>query len=967
MYLRIIIIFLSIFATILPANALATFTDGDFRFRTINENECEVIGSSTPPNPLVIPATATYNGMFFTVTRIGTSAFKDNIGSYKIADKYQYNGELVIPNTIVSIGDSAFMGCKGLTGNLKLPDGLKIIGNYAFAACGSCIYDRGLKPIDDNLLFPWYSIDLTSSQFGFKGSLLIPESVVTIGDGAFCGTDFTGDLIIPDSVKEIGGIAFAITKFNGSLKLSNSITKINSQIISGLSIKGDLRIPDSVTTIESNGLNLNFTGELILSNSLTYIGKYAFSWNSPKYLHLPNSLQYIGEGAFRYAQVIGELQLPTSLKHIDKYGFLGCEFDGDLVLPDSLVSIGDEAFSGCKFGGKLILSKSLKTIGDRAFANCDFFCELILPESLVIIGASPFVKRNKPISFFGDELIIPDSVTTIGAGAFSEFTFSKLILGKSVEIIGGSAFRSCANLTGHLELPNSVKSIGSYAFLGTGITGVTFNKSLQHLGDSPFPPDIFSGVLTLPASLRTIDATFVDSPGITEVIFQPNSQIESIGAAFRYCTGLTKVTMNGSVNPFTLRGTFNNCTNLTHIRLGGTLSKIDIPTGIYDQINTKNKAFYGCDNIRNIVFENGNEPLKLDSDIFADCAIDSLYLGRTIDSSSQPFKNQSTIKALTLGGSVNTVNDGDFAGCTGLKSLVLEYNGYGLPITLGSNGNGKGAFADCPIDSLHLGRTISASSFPDQFKDMTSLTKLTFGPSVLKIPESIFSGCSGISSLAIPKSVSTIGKNAFAGCTGIKTLKFEDGYASISTSPYLQINPQTLTLDITDDGRSPFADSPIDSLYIGVNLNYSVSPFKGSSTLKSVKFGEFVGKISDDCFDGCSALTDIEFPVIDRTAGYKNDRIIGRKAFANCTKLKGALSIPTVITAVEDSAFINCSGITKINIEGNKDAKTLPFGKGAFAGTPANTVSVSRNTTGSPFAGNASLNDLTIGEMVTAL
>ncbi|MDE6048365.1 MAG: leucine-rich repeat domain-containing protein, partial [Paramuribaculum sp.] len=896
MILRIIIILLSIFATILPAHAQGeTFTDGDFRFRTLTDSECEVIGSSNPPNPLVIPATATYNGKVFTVTGIGTSAFKDNIGSYKVADEYQYNGELVLPNTIVSIGDSAFMGCKGLNGNLKLPDGLKSIGNYAFAACGSCIYSRGLKPIDDNLLFPWHIINLTNSQFGFKGSLLIPESVVTIGDGAFCGTDFTGDLIIPDSVKEIGGIAFAITKFNGSLKLSNSITKINSKIVHGLSIKGDLRIPDSVTTIESNGfLNFNFTGELILSNSLTYIGEYAFTWDFPKYLHLPNSLQYIGEGAFMYAQVIGELQLPTSLKHIDKYGFYNCKFEGDLVLPDSLVSIGDKAFSECEFGGKLILSKSLKTIGDRAFENCDFFCELILPESLVIIGASPFVKRNKPISFFGDELIIPDSVTTIGAGAFSEFTFSKLILGKSVEIIGGSAFRSCANLTGHLELPNSVKSIGSYAFLGTGITGVTFNKSLQHLGDSPFPPDIFSCVLTLPASLRTIDATFVDSPGITEVIFEPNSQIESIGAAFRYCTGLTTVTMNGSVNPFTLRGTFNNCTNLTHIRLGGTLSKIDIPTGIYDQIKTKDKAFYGCDNIRNIVFENGNEPLKLDSDVFANCSIDSLYLGRTIDSSSQPFKNQSTIKALTLGGSVTAVNDGDFAGCTGLKSLVLEPNGYLLPITLGSNGNGKAAFADCPIDSLHIGRTISASSFPDQFKDMKTLTKLTFG-AISSIDPNTFSGCSGISSLTIPSSVLTIGKNAFAGCTSIKNLVIQD---AISTSSGA-LKPATVSFGTIDGNRGAFADSPLESIYLGKNLDYQISPFKGKSSIIKVSVGKYVGKINDECFAGCTGLKSISFQGwYDTLYGISFDRTIGKRTFAECSGLTGALTLPHTVTAV---------------------------------------------------------------------
>ena len=709
-------------------------------------------------------------------------------------------------------------------------------------------------------------------------------------------------------------------------------------------LTGHLIIPNTVVSIGANAFTgIKFSGELVVPHSVKYIGRGAFQKTQFTKITLNASTATIYATTFKDCTSFETLILGDSIKSLGEwvqgpsdsyYDFPGGTFEGcynlkNITFGENISTIGRATFKGCTgLSGKLVLPKSVKVIEDWAFSECK--------------------GLTGPLE-------LPDNVTTIGSFAFSYCSniIGPLELPNSVTYIGSSVFTSCTNINGHLKLPDAVATIQDYAFWGTNITGVTLPKSLQHLGHTPFPCDIISGILTLPASLISMRYSFENCTKITEVLFEPNSQIQSIIGAFKNCTQLNKVTISGNTKKYTVSGgAFAHCPNLTSVTLEGSICAINDTT------------FKASNNIRYLKLGNGDSQLKIDRDVFDICAIDTLHLGVTLTTDSWKFLNISTLKALTLGGSVNTVNDGDFAGCTGLKSLVLEYNGSLLPITLGSNGNGKAAFADCPIDSLHLGRTISADSHPDQFKDMTSLTKLTFGPSVLKIPESIFSGCSGISSLAIPKSVSTIGKNAFAGCTGIKTLRFEDGDNSNS---YPYFNQHTVTIVMTDDGRSPFADSPIESLYVGVNLDYTVSPFKGSSTLRSVKFGEFVGKISDDCFDGCSALTDIEFPVIDRTAGYKNNRIIGRKAFANCTKLKGALSIPTVITAVEDSAFINCSGITKINIEGNKDAKTLPFGKGAFAGTPANTVSVSRNTTGSPFAGNASLNDLTIGEMVMAL
>ena len=268
MYLRIIIIFLSIFATILRVHADGeTFTDGDFTFRVISDNECEVTGSPNPPNPLVIPSTATFNGNVYTVTRIGSAAFFDRKACVIVYHgEGTYFGDLVLPNTITSIGDSAFMNCKGLTGSLKLPEGLMTIGKRAFSGCGKVTYFPG----DGDIYVEGEAWASGDTLLGFTGPLIIPESVTTIGYQAFRGSNFSGDLIIPDAVTELGLGAFDFTLFNGKLKISNSLKVIKERTFFGFVIQDDLKIPDSVTAIKSDAFgHCRFNGKLILSNNLT--------------------------------------------------------------------------------------------------------------------------------------------------------------------------------------------------------------------------------------------------------------------------------------------------------------------------------------------------------------------------------------------------------------------------------------------------------------------------------------------------------------------------------------------------------------------------------------------------------------------------------------------------------------------------------------------------------------------------
>ena len=174
-------------------------------------------------------------------TYIGARAFYDcagftgglkigkaiTIGEYAF---YQVNftGDLVIPESVTSLGAYAFYGCDNFNGTLTLPETLETINNYTFYGCS-----------------------------GLTGELVIPNSIISINDRAFSGcSGFTGTLVIPENVTTIGSNAFS-----------------NCYGFTGLELN------DNITTIGSSAFHYceNMTGELVLPNKLNNISNSAFN------------------------------------------------------------------------------------------------------------------------------------------------------------------------------------------------------------------------------------------------------------------------------------------------------------------------------------------------------------------------------------------------------------------------------------------------------------------------------------------------------------------------------------------------------------------------------------------------------------------------------------------------------------------------------------------------------------------
>ena len=265
---------------------------------------------------------------------------------------FQYCANLtgvIIPNSVTSIGSDAFFDCANLTG-VTIPNSVTSIGERAFSGCSgltSIIVASGNTKYDSrnncNAIIETASNTLL---YGCKKTT-IPNSVTSIGGGAFCNCSGLTSVTIPSSVTSIGESAFRGCSSLTSVTIPNSVMNIGS---------GAFSFCSGLTSIT-------------IGNSVTSIGELAFEGcTSLTSVTIPSSVTSIGVFAFTGCSGLTSVTIPNSVTSIGDYAFSGSKLTS-VTIPNSVTSIGDRAFFGSKLTSVTALNPTPIAITEEVFTN----------------------------------------------------------------------------------------------------------------------------------------------------------------------------------------------------------------------------------------------------------------------------------------------------------------------------------------------------------------------------------------------------------------------------------------------------------------------------------------------------------------------------------------------------------------------------------------------------------------------
>ena len=275
--------------------------------------------------------------------------------------------DIVIPDSVTSIGDGAFEGCRSLT-EVVIPNSVTSIGDRAFSLC------RSLTEV------------------------VIPDSVTSIGDRTFLGCSSLTEVVIPDSVTNIGKGAFANCCSLAEVVIPNSVTSIGGFAFMKCKSLAEVVIPNSVVCINSNSF-IGWNGKLeCLSPSFVYEDNILFNKDKSRIISFRN-------------QKLTSYVIPASVTRIGEFAFSRCESLTEVVISDSVTSIGDHAFSRCHSLTEVVIPDSVTSIGDGAFSFCESLRNVVIPDSVTSIGdwafsycSFPYDLKQELISHFGEKI-----------------------------------------------------------------------------------------------------------------------------------------------------------------------------------------------------------------------------------------------------------------------------------------------------------------------------------------------------------------------------------------------------------------------------------------------------------------------------------------------------------------------------------------------------------------------------------
>lgn len=398
-----------------------------------------------------------------TLTSIGDSAFFDcsalvdlklpsnlkeiESGAFSYCESIK---SVTLPDKLRRMGTRVFDSCVSIS-YAYIGSGLKVIGGNPFSGC-SALKDFTLSPnnrylyISDHTLFdndkiligypvgrdhmstytvPSGTVEISDSAFstGSYGKkifskVIIPDSVISIGDGAFYEAGLTS-VDLGSGVEEIGSTAFFNNPGITSLSLPDSLTRIGRDAFS-LSEITSVNIPKNVKSVgrcvfsacrklskitvsSSNPYYKSVDGVLMTKDGKTLV-TYPCGKTDSSYT-VPDMVITLEMNSFELNNNLKKVTLPNGLRTIMWYSFSSCESLEEVVVPDSVVDIDTGCFNYCDKLKRATIGKGITRMNE-SFAYCDSLREIYfrgdLPEDYdmmlysEITSQTVYYPKNNP-------------------------------------------------------------------------------------------------------------------------------------------------------------------------------------------------------------------------------------------------------------------------------------------------------------------------------------------------------------------------------------------------------------------------------------------------------------------------------------------------------------------------------------------------------------------------------------------
>lgn len=314
----------------------------------------------------------------------------------------------------------------------------------------------------------------------------------------------------------------------------------------------------------------------------------------------------------------------------------------------------------------------------------------------------------------------------------------------------------------------------------------------------------------------------------------------------------------------------------------------DSITKIYLPVSTMavlDQAFFGCNNLSEIVISDRNELLYIASYAFAETALTEINLPKSLQIiGDNAFLANIKLEAVNFAENSELViiSSHAFAGCNALKGIEI-------PKSVGIIGD----------NAFYANASLATVKFAEDSE-------------LIMIGASSFAGCTSITEIKIPKSVGFIGEYAFDRASLVAKIEFEENSNLVSIEKGTFSNCDSLVEITIPEGVVIINERAFDSANNLTAVKFEgesqlvvigAYAFSGCAKLEGFALPEGVMQISQNAFANCKSLSVFKFN--------ENLATIGKSAFSGCSALTELL-LPKSVLEIGDGAFSGCSSVTAL-------------------------------------------------------